>query len=205
MQSTAAIVHRCRSAAPPAEVVRRRKAAKATYGRLRQQGTTPRHAAGQAWGTTHLRVRCRASAAGCGAPSCSRWSAARPASAADAQRTHFALQHSHQGDPDLHLQEERQVRSRGDGEDQLAPARLAPGRSHHHGPGADRPALGDPQRAGLRRSRSTSSRAIARATTNEMLRRTVGGQASQSRHILGKAADVHFPDVPREACCATRR
>ena len=32
--------------------------------------------------------------------------------------------------------------------------------------------------------------------TNEMLRKTVGGQASQSRHILGKAADVHFPDVP---------
>jgi uncharacterized protein YcbK (DUF882 family) len=32
--------------------------------------------------------------------------------------------------------------------------------------------------------------------TNEMLRRTVGGQASQSRHILGKAMDVHFPDVP---------
>jgi hypothetical protein len=33
-------------------------------------------------------------------------------------------------------------------------------------------------------------------STNEMLRKTVGGQASQSRHILGKAADVHFPDVP---------
>jgi uncharacterized protein YcbK (DUF882 family) len=32
--------------------------------------------------------------------------------------------------------------------------------------------------------------------TNEMLRRAVGGQASQSRHILGKAADVHFPDIP---------
>lgn len=32
--------------------------------------------------------------------------------------------------------------------------------------------------------------------TNNMLRRTVGGQASESRHILGKAADVHFPDVP---------
>jgi uncharacterized protein YcbK (DUF882 family) len=32
--------------------------------------------------------------------------------------------------------------------------------------------------------------------TNEMLRKTVGGQASQSRHILGKAADVSFPDVP---------
>ena len=32
--------------------------------------------------------------------------------------------------------------------------------------------------------------------TNEMLRRTVGGQASQSRHILGKAMDVTFPDVP---------
>jgi uncharacterized protein YcbK (DUF882 family) len=33
-------------------------------------------------------------------------------------------------------------------------------------------------------------------TTNNMLRKTVGGQASESRHILGKAADVHFPDVP---------
>ena len=39
--------------------------------------------------------------------------------------------------------------------------------------------------------------------TNEMLRRTVGGQASQSRHILGQAADVHFPDVPVRSC-ATR-
>jgi uncharacterized protein YcbK (DUF882 family) len=32
--------------------------------------------------------------------------------------------------------------------------------------------------------------------TNELLRRTGGGQASQSRHILGKAMDVTFPDVP---------
>lgn len=32
--------------------------------------------------------------------------------------------------------------------------------------------------------------------TNELLRSTVGGQASESRHILGKAADVHFPDIP---------
>jgi len=32
--------------------------------------------------------------------------------------------------------------------------------------------------------------------TNEMLRRTVGGQASQSQHITGKAIDVTFPDVP---------
>jgi uncharacterized protein YcbK (DUF882 family) len=32
--------------------------------------------------------------------------------------------------------------------------------------------------------------------TNNMLRKTVGGQASESRHILGKAADVHFPDIP---------
>lgn len=32
--------------------------------------------------------------------------------------------------------------------------------------------------------------------TNDMLRRSVGGQASQSQHIQGKAADVHFPDVP---------
>lgn len=35
--------------------------------------------------------------------------------------------------------------------------------------------------------------------TNDMLRKTVGGQASESRHILGKAADVHFPDVPVKA------
>ena len=33
-------------------------------------------------------------------------------------------------------------------------------------------------------------------STNEMLRRTVGGQASESQHITGKAVDVSFPDVP---------
>lgn len=32
--------------------------------------------------------------------------------------------------------------------------------------------------------------------TNNMLRRTKGGQAKKSQHILGNAADVHFPDVP---------
>jgi uncharacterized protein YcbK (DUF882 family) len=32
--------------------------------------------------------------------------------------------------------------------------------------------------------------------TNDMLRKTVGGQATESRHIYGQAADVHFPDVP---------
>ena len=32
--------------------------------------------------------------------------------------------------------------------------------------------------------------------TNEQLRRTVGGQASQSQHITGKAIDITFPDVP---------
>lgn len=31
--------------------------------------------------------------------------------------------------------------------------------------------------------------------TNNGLRRTRGGQARNSRHILGKAADIHFPDV----------
>jgi uncharacterized protein YcbK (DUF882 family) len=31
--------------------------------------------------------------------------------------------------------------------------------------------------------------------TNEMLRRTTGGQASESQHITGKAIDVTFPDV----------
>ena len=34
------------------------------------------------------------------------------------------------------------------------------------------------------------------AGTNEMLRRTVGGQAKQSQHITGKAIDITFPDVP---------
>jgi len=32
--------------------------------------------------------------------------------------------------------------------------------------------------------------------TNELLRKTVGGQASESRHLTGQAVDVHFPDVP---------
>jgi uncharacterized protein YcbK (DUF882 family) len=32
--------------------------------------------------------------------------------------------------------------------------------------------------------------------TNNSLREGGGGQAKNSRHILGKAADVHFPDVP---------
>ncbi len=32
--------------------------------------------------------------------------------------------------------------------------------------------------------------------TNEMLRASSGGQAKESRHILGQAMDVHFPDVP---------
>ena len=32
--------------------------------------------------------------------------------------------------------------------------------------------------------------------TNEKLRSGGGGQAKNSRHILGKAADIHFPDVP---------
>ncbi|NND50715.1 MAG: DUF882 domain-containing protein, partial [Rhizobiales bacterium] len=34
--------------------------------------------------------------------------------------------------------------------------------------------------------------------TNEMLRRTRGGQAKKSLHIKGMAADVYFPDVPLE-------
>ena len=32
--------------------------------------------------------------------------------------------------------------------------------------------------------------------TNNMLRRTRGGQAKRSQHILGKAMDVYFPDIP---------
>lgn len=33
-------------------------------------------------------------------------------------------------------------------------------------------------------------------STNEMLRKTRGGQASQSQHMTGKAIDITFPDVP---------
>ena len=32
--------------------------------------------------------------------------------------------------------------------------------------------------------------------TNNKLRRKGGGQAKNSRHVLGKATDVHFPDIP---------
>ena len=35
--------------------------------------------------------------------------------------------------------------------------------------------------------------------TNEMLRASVGGQAQQSQHITGRAADVQFPDIPLTA------
>lgn len=35
--------------------------------------------------------------------------------------------------------------------------------------------------------------------TNNKLRRTKGGQARKSQHILGKAADIHFPDVSVKA------
>lgn len=37
------------------------------------------------------------------------------------------------------------------------------------------------------------------ARTNASLRARGGGQARQSRHILGKAADIHFPDIPVKA------
>ncbi len=33
-------------------------------------------------------------------------------------------------------------------------------------------------------------------STNEMLRKTVGGQAKNSNHINGSAIDAYFPDVP---------
>ncbi|MGD9868042.1 MAG: DUF882 domain-containing protein [Hyphomicrobiales bacterium] len=33
------------------------------------------------------------------------------------------------------------------------------------------------------------------ATTNERMRRAGGGQAKFSQHVVGKAADIHFPDV----------
>lgn len=39
--------------------------------------------------------------------------------------------------------------------------------------------------------------------TNEKLRRAGGGQAKKSQHVLGKAADIHFPDVPVKALRAS--
>ena len=38
-----------------------------------------------------------------------------------------------------------------------------------------------------------------------MLRRTVGGQARNSRHITGQAADLMFPDVPLVSISASQR
>jgi uncharacterized protein YcbK (DUF882 family) len=37
------------------------------------------------------------------------------------------------------------------------------------------------------------------ATTNASMRRKGGGQAKKSQHIQGRAADIHFPDVPVKA------
>jgi uncharacterized protein YcbK (DUF882 family) len=41
------------------------------------------------------------------------------------------------------------------------------------------------------------------AKTNAKLRASGGGQARKSQHILGKAADIHFPDVPVKALRAS--
>jgi len=41
------------------------------------------------------------------------------------------------------------------------------------------------------------------AGTNAKLRRAGGGQAKKSQHVLGKAADIHFPDVPVKALRAS--
>ncbi len=38
--------------------------------------------------------------------------------------------------------------------------------------------------------------AFRSAATNASMRKKGGGQAKRSQHILGKAADIHFPDVP---------
>jgi uncharacterized protein YcbK (DUF882 family) len=41
--------------------------------------------------------------------------------------------------------------------------------------------------------------AFRSAKTNASLRRKGGGQAKRSQHIQGKAADIHFPDIPVKA------
>ena len=41
------------------------------------------------------------------------------------------------------------------------------------------------------------------AKTNAKLRRTRGGQARKSQHVQGRAADIHFPDVPVKKLRAT--
>ena len=39
------------------------------------------------------------------------------------------------------------------------------------------------------------------AKTNSALRRTRGGQAKESKHITGHAADIHFPDISAKQLC----
>ena len=41
--------------------------------------------------------------------------------------------------------------------------------------------------------------AFRSAKTNASLRKKGGGQAKKSQHIQGRAADIHFPDVPVKA------
>ena len=95
-----------------------------------------------------------------------------------------------------HLQAGRQIRRGGAEAAQSLHARLAGQQRDQHGPGSDRPDLDPAQAARLATCRSISFAATAPPQTNESLRRKGGGQAKRSQHILGKAADISFPDVP---------
>ena len=64
-----------------------------------------------------------------------------------------------------------------------------------HGSRADRPYLDLASAARLERARSPDLRLPLRGHQQQALRKQGGGQAKKSQHILGKAADITFPDV----------
>ena len=99
-------------------------------------------------------------------------------------------------DPHRHLQARRQVRRCCAQAAQSLHARLAGRQRDQHGSRADRPDLDLAQAARLERAGPSHLRPIAPPQTNESLRKKGGGQAKRSQHILGKAADITFPDVP---------
>ena len=65
-----------------------------------------------------------------------------------------------------------------------------------HGSRFDRPDLDPAQAARLEGAGSSRLRPSQRGRPMQSMRKKGGGQAKRSQHILGKAADIHFPDVP---------
>ena len=60
----------------------------------------------------------------------------------------------------------------------------------------DRSGLGDAQRARLARADQHHLAATARTTPTRCCATPSADRPARAEHILGKAIDVHFPDVP---------